>query len=71
MRYKAKLKLDLTIVDDQYSQIRRHPRKNPIGEPLDIEGSLDDIKDEICRRLDVIGNMLEKWNEGKEEEINV
>ena len=71
MRFKATLKLDLTYVDDKYSGLRKHARENPLGKAIYVEGSLEEIKKNINKRIDELGEMLEKWNQGKEEEINV
>ena len=71
MRFKVRMKLDMTISDDKYSNMRKHERKNPIGPSIEIEGTLDEIKEEICSRLDKVEENLKKWSEGREEEIYV
>jgi hypothetical protein len=69
--FKVRFKLDLTYIDEEYSHIRKHNRKNPIGEPIEIEGTLEEIKTAINEKLDSIGEFLEHYKSGKEDEINV
>lgn len=68
MKFKATLKLNLTFIDEKYSNLRKHKRKEPIGEPMEIVGDLESIKEKLNSELDIAAERLREWYYGEGEE---
>ena len=69
MKYKLIVQMDLSIVDE-YSDIIKHKRKKPIGEPTTIIGTKEEILNKITENITKTMNLANKiYNEGEENVI--
>ena len=58
MRYNIRFRFDISISKDQKDFGLKKTRKNPIGQTIEYNGSLDEIKNKINESLDSFSEQL-------------
>jgi len=61
LKYKAIIKMDLTIRDNYHDKLIKNKPKEPLGDAVTIEGTLEEIQDRICFMIQKSADVLEDW----------
>lgn len=67
MKYRATIKMDLSVVDEQYEFLRiKKGKPSPIGDVFEVEGTAEDIKKNLINRIENASENLKKIYYGEE-----